>query len=78
VPERQNADNTATERARAVALSRLAARHGVACGGTETSATLEALRGWLDAIRVDGDEETARRVEAELDAILASGPGGSR
>lgn len=74
----EQADAGGSERARAVALSRLAARYGVACGGMDTDATLEALRSWLDAMRSNGGAETAARAEADLDAILERGPSGSR
>ncbi len=47
-----------------VALARLAARHGVVCGGTDVDATLEALRARIDAARAQGDVGLAELLEA--------------
>lgn len=46
-----------------VALARLAAQHGVVCGGTDVDATLEALRGRIDAARAEGDDGLAEVLE---------------
>ena len=51
-----------------VALAKLAARYGVACGGTDVAATLEALRARIDAARAEGDDGLAEALERGIRA----------
>jgi len=57
-----------------VTLAKLAARYGVACGGTDVDATLEALRARIDAARAEGDVGLAARLEVGI-AEAGSGSG---
>ena len=49
-----------------VALAKLAARYGVVCGGTDVTATLEALRARIEAARAEGDEGLAAALEVGI------------
>lgn len=62
----------APDRARSVALAKLAARYGVMCGGTDANATLEALRGRLETARIEGDTTLAGALQSGIaDATTA-------
>ncbi len=54
-----------------IALARIAARHGVVCGGTDVSATLEALRARIAAARAEGDDALAEALTAGIEAAGA-------
>ncbi|MFN8639550.1 MAG: hypothetical protein U0360_08860 [Dehalococcoidia bacterium] len=51
-----------------MALSKLAARYGVVCGGLDADATLEALRGRVEEARADGDTALAEALRREIEA----------
>lgn len=56
------------ERARMIALSKLAASHHVVCAGTDVDATLEALRARIESARVEGDGALAEALERGISA----------
>lgn len=60
------------ERARTIALAKIAARYGVVCGGTDVAATLVALRARIEAARVDGDAALADALTNEITAAGAA------
>lgn len=53
-----------------VALAKLAARYGVACGGTDAAATLEALCARIDAARAEGDAGLAEVLKRRVTEIM--------
>ncbi len=57
-----------SERARMIALAKLAARYDVVCGGTDVDTTLEALRARIDGARTDGDVALAEALERGIEA----------
>jgi hypothetical protein len=65
VPEPRALD---PERARAIALAKIAARYGVVCGGLDAASTLEALRARIEAARAEGDAALAEALTREIEA----------
>ena len=57
------------ERARAIALAKIAARYDVVCGGIDAASTLEALHARIEAARADGDEALAEALERAIEGI---------
>jgi hypothetical protein len=61
------------DRARAIALAKLAARHHVVCGGSDAASTLEALRVRIEAARADGDVALTDALERGIEAASRVG-----
>ena len=57
------------ERARAIALAKIAASYNVVCGGIDAASTLEALRARIEAARADGDGELAETLERAIEGV---------
>ena len=55
------------ERARAIALAKIAARYDVVCGGSDAVSTLAALRARIEAARADGDAALAETLERAIE-----------
>lgn len=66
MPEQRRARDQ--ERARAIALAKIAARYRVACGGTDAASTLKALRARIEAARAEGDSALAEALAREIEA----------
>jgi cysteinyl-tRNA synthetase len=76
-----SARNDAATRVNAAALSKLAARLEVVCGGTDVEATMDALLARRQAARAERDFALADTIRDELAALgvaIEDTPGGAR
>ena len=64
-----NRDDPTTDRDRAIAAARIAARYDLVCGGIDLDVTLEALRGRVEAAR-ESDEPDERELADDIEAAL--------